>query len=159
MDASRQGARNRNAGHGYERDVANFLASELSLDIVTSRALSGGTAIGADIATVLKRDDGGRPVSTVATVHGWSVECKASTGPHKITEWMRQARSQSDSELYVVIAKNPRKLAAGSTVYLTGNALLWWLAKSPRDDARVRTIDIITWVDLLRADVVVADRD
>ena len=149
MSASQQGRRNRNAGHGFERDLANFLSVSLDLDVVTTRSLSGGTAIGADLATVLERDQAGRPTASIPTVHGWSVEAKASTGPHKVTQWMRQARSQSDSALYVVVAKRPHRAVQDACVYLTGEALWWWISADSGEDRSVRMLDLVTWVDLL----------
>ena len=149
MSASQQGRRNRNAGHGFERDLATFLSVSLDLDVVTTRSLSGGTAIGADLATVLERDQAGRPSVTVPTVHGWSVECKASTGPHKVTQWMRQARNQTDSRLYVVVAKRPHRPVQDACVYLTGEALWWWISAGSGEDRSVRMLDLVTWVDLL----------
>ena len=149
MSASQQGRRNRNAGHGFERDLATFLSVSLDLDVVTTRSLSGGTAIGADLATVLERDQAGRPTASIPTVHGWSVECKASTGPHKVTQWMRQARSQTDSALYVVVAKRPHRPVQDASVYLTGEALWWWLTADSWPDRSVRMLDLATWVDLL----------
>ena len=149
MSASQQGRRNRNAGHTFERDLATFLSVSLDLDVVTTRSLSGGTAIGADLATVLERDNEGRPSVTDDTVHGWSVECKASTGPHKVTEWMRQARTQSDGALYVVVAKRPHRPVQDASVYLTGEALWWWISASSTVDRSVRMLDLVTWVDLL----------
>ena len=149
MSASQQGRRNRNAGHGFERDLATFLSVSLDLDVVTTRSLSGGTAIGADLATVLERNNEGRPSASVPTVHGWSVEAKASTGPHKVTEWMRQARSQADSRLYVVVAKRPHRPVQDACVYLTGEALWWWISADSGEDRSVRMLDLVTWVDLL----------
>ena len=149
MSASQQGRRNRNAGHTFERDLATFLSVSLDLDVVTTRSLSGGTAIGADLATVLERDQAGRPTASIPTVHGWSVEAKASTGPHKVTEWMRQARSQADSRLYVVVAKRPHRPVQDACVYLTGEALWWWISASSGEDRSVRMLDLATWVDLL----------
>ena len=153
MSASQQGRRNRNAGHGFERDLANFLAVSLDLDVVTTRSLSGGTAIGADLATVLERDQAGRPTASIPTVHGWSVEAKASTGPHKVTQWMRQARSQADGALYVVVAKRPHRPVQDACVYLTGEALWWWISADSGEDRSVRMLDLVTWVDLLHLPV------
>ena len=153
MSASQQGRRNRNAGHGFERDLATFLSVSLDLDVVTTRSLSGGTAIGADLATVLERDQAGRPTASIPTVHGWSVEAKASTGPHKVTQWMRQARSQSDSRLYVVVAKRPYRPVQDACVYLTGEALWWWISAGSGEDRSVRMLDLVTWVDLLHLPV------
>ena len=151
--SAQQGRRNRNAGHGFERDLATFLSVSLDLDVVTTRSLSGGTAIGADLATVLERDQAGRPSVTVPTVHGWSVEAKASTGPHKVTEWMRQARTQSDGALYVVVAKRPHRPVQDACVYLTGEALWWWISADSGEDRSVRMLDLVTWVDLLHLPV------
>jgi hypothetical protein len=149
VSASQQGRRNRNAGHTFERDLATFLSVSLDLDVVTARSLSGGTAIGADLATVLERDQAGRPTASIPTVHGWSVEAKASTGPHKVTQWMRQARAQSDSRLYVVVAKRPHRPVQDACVYLTGEALWWWISADSGEDRSVRMLDLVTWVDLL----------
>ena len=149
MSASQQGRRNRNAGHTFERDLATFLSVSLDLDVVTTRSLSGGTAIGADLATVLERDQAGRPTASIPTVHGWSVEAKASTGAHKVTEWMRQARSQADGALYVVVAKRPHRAVQDACVYLTGEALWWWISADSGEDRSVRMLDLATWVDLL----------
>ena len=153
MSASQQGRRNRNAGHTFERDLATFLSVSLDLDVVTTRSLSGGTAIGADLATVTRRDNEGRPTASIPTVHGWSVECKASTGPHKVTQWMRQARAQSDSRLYVVVAKRPHRPVQDACVYLTGEALWWWISADSGEDLSVRMLDLVTWVDLLHLPV------
>jgi len=153
VSASQQGRRNRNAGHTFERDLATFLSVSLDLDVVTTRSLSGGTAIGADLATVLERDQAGRPTASIPTVHGWSVEAKASTGPHKVTQWMRQARNQSDGALYVVVAKRPHRPVQDACVYLTGEALWWWISASSGEDRSVRMLDLVTWVDLLHLPV------
>jgi len=149
------GAGSRRRGHRFERDVANLLADTLDLDVVTARSVSGGTQAGADLVTV--EPDG----TVVPTVEGWSVECKSSTNAHQPTPWMRQAKRQADSDLYVVIADNPRRPLLDSTVYLTSKALRWWQGDGLaafEPDGRVEWLSFGAWLDLLSLDVPAGNR-
>jgi hypothetical protein len=94
------------------------------------------------------------------TVRGWSCECKASAAAHKVTPWMRQARQQASSDLYCVIAKNPRKPVQDATVYMIAKALRWWTGDDLAvfaDDHAVRWLSLGAWVDLLTLDVAVPE--
>ena len=149
------GAGSRRRGHRFERDVANLLAETLDLDVVTARSVSGGTQAGADLVTV---EPGG---TVVPTVEGWSVECKSTQNAHQPTAWMRQAKRQADSDLYVVIADNPRRPFADSTCYLTSKALRWWLGDGLavfEPDDRTVWVSFGAWLDLLSLDVPAGNR-
>jgi hypothetical protein len=150
MDAAQQGRANRNAGRDFEVDVANFLSDRLELDVVTARFLARGTQAGADLVTVLERDDDGVIRSAEQTVHGWSVECKASKDTHKITPWMRQARRQADgSMLYCVVAKRRQKPTGQALVYVPRGGLMWWLTGQSFNDHEPRCMTLDTFVDVL----------
>jgi len=144
------GSTNRRRGHQFERDVARELATVMDLDVRTSRSVTGGTQHGADLVTV---EPDGR---VVPTVEGWSVEVKASTDGHEPTLWMRQAKTQADSDLYAVVAKIPNKPLADATVYLTPKALRWWMgdglaAFEPAEG--ITSLSFSAWCVLLTMDL------
>lgn len=144
------GAGSRRRGHQFERDVAAALAAATFLDVRTARSVTGGTQHGADLVTV--EDDG----TVCPTVEGWSVECKASSGTHRPTGWMRQAKMQADTDLYVVVAKNAGKPLGDATVYLTEKALRWWLGDGLavfEDDGPRVWLSFAAWTALLQLDV------
>ena len=139
-------AANRTYGHDWERDCARHLSVTLNLDVRSARSVTGGTQDGADLVTV---EADGR---IVHTVEGWHCEAKASHRPHQPVPWMRQARKQADSDLYVVLAKNPRRKVEDGTVYLTAKALRWWTGEDTAvfsDDHAVRWLSLAAWTDLL----------
>lgn len=147
------GATSRNKGNRWECHVANYLASRLSIDIRTSRSMSGGVQGGADIVTV--EPDG----TVIPTVEGWSVECKNSANGHRPTDWLRQAKRQADSGLYAVVAKNPRRPVEDATVYVPAAGVWWWLGDGLAafdGTVDVRWLSFGLWADLLTFDVDVA---
>lgn len=144
------GAASRTYGHQWERDCATLLSATLDLDVRSARSVTGGTQDGADLVTV--HDDG----QIVHTVEGWHVECKASHNPHQPVPWMRQARLQADSDLYAVLAKNPRKPVGDGTVYLTLRAFRWWCGDGLavfEHDPTVVWLSVTAWTALLQLDL------
>lgn len=151
MTPSQRGRRNRRAGHDWERACALLLAAETGEDVVTTRSLTGGVQRGADLSTVIERDTDGEPVRWVQTVHGWAVECKTGE-PHKVGPWLAQAKRQADNSLYAVIAKRNHKPVGDATVYMTDEALTWWLYG--RSDGTEETVfmSLSAWLRLLETE-------
>lgn len=95
------GARNRRAGHNWERSCANYMTDNTRYEVVTTRSLSGGTTKGVDLASRLGQDD-----EWSMHLGGWSVECKNEQSLRQ-KAWLKQAADQAVTEKYVVLAKNP----------------------------------------------------
>ena len=119
MTSPQQGRRNRNAGHQWERTCARELTALLGIEVVTARAVSGGTQAGPDLMEMTVH-------GPIPTVHGWSLEVKCEVR-ERPTAWLRQAKRQADGPLYAVLSKNARQPFMAASVLTTSRALMLWI--------------------------------
>ena len=141
MTTPQQGRRNRTAGHEWERTCARELSTILGIEVVTSRAVSGGAQHGADLMEMTGH-------GPIPTVHGWSLEakCEAKERP---TAWLRQAKQQSDGRLYAVLSKNARQPFMAASVITTSRVLMLWITGVDNYDGELVWLSMRAFVGLL----------
>jgi hypothetical protein len=136
------GAANRAKGHRWEKDLARWFTAAGLGDVVSGRAVTGGTQQGSDLVT---RNGNGH---VAHDVNGWCIEAKDKT-QLAVTGWLQQAADDANGQPHVVIHKRRQHPTGAAWCYLPACWAQPLLDIDLPPDVRIVTVDLTVFTAAL----------